>query len=256
MKFIAFDIETQGLRDEALALAEPFKPFEPLPPFDPEAVKVGNLKNPDKIAAKIRAEEEAYPQKIREHELAYERSRTEYAAKVVSRAALNALTGRVVAIGLKTGDDETILSGGESEILRAFWAVFGKTHGAFVGWNCNGFDVPFLVRRSWANGVLVPNVFNGRRIDGRFVDLMEVFGCGEYGYRAKLDNVARFLGVAGKYEGDCTGEDFAEKFLSGDPAQKAQAEEYLRCDLRATWAIAERLLSPTAKNKEGDNEFC
>lgn len=98
MKFIAFDIETQGIRDAALALAEPFKPFEPLPPFDPKAVKVGNLKDPDKIAAKIRAEEEAYPQRVKEHEAAYEKARVEYAAKIVSKAALNALCGRVACV--------------------------------------------------------------------------------------------------------------------------------------------------------------
>lgn len=255
MKFIAFDIETQGNRFAALALAEPFKPFEPLPPFDPQAVKVGNLKDPDKIAAKIRAEEEAYPQKIKEHELAYEKSRTEYVAKIVSKAALNALTGRVVAIGIKTADEEKILSGDEPDILRGFWELFGTAACPFVGWNIGGFDVPFMVRRSWVNGVLVPNIFNGRYLDKRFIDLMEVFGCGEYGYKAKLGDVADFFGVQGKYDGDCTGEEFAEKFLSGDPAKKAQAEEYLKCDLRAAWAIAERLF-PAPKKEEVENEFC
>lgn len=255
MKFIAFDIETQGIRDAALALAEPFKLFEPLPPFDPKAVKVGNLKDPDKIAAKIRAEEEAYPQRVKEHEDAYEKARVEYTAKVVSKAALNALTGRVVAIGIKTADEEKILSGNEAEILRGFWEIFAMTPCAFVGWNIGGFDVPFMVRRSWANGVIVPNIYNGRYLDKRFVDLMEVFGCGEYGYKAKLDDVANFLGVQGKYDGDCTGEEFAEKFLSGDDVARAQAEEYLKCDVRATWAIAEKLFT-APKKEEVENEFC
>lgn len=255
MKFIAFDIETQGIRDAALALAEPFQPFIPLPPFDPKAVKVGNLKDPDKIAAKIRAEEEAYPQRVKEHEDAYEKARVEYTAKVVSKAALNALTGRVVAIGIKTADGEKILSGDEAEILRGFWELFGTTSCAFAGWNINGFDIPFMVRRSWANGVIVPNIYNGRYLDKRFIDLMEVFGCGEYGYKAKLDDVANFLGVQGKYDGDCTGEEFAEKFLSSDDVARAQAEEYLKCDIRATWAIAEKLFA-TPKKEEVENEFC
>ena len=255
MKFIAFDIETQGIRDAALALAEPFKSFEPLPPFDPKAVKVGNLKDPDKIAAKIRVEEEAYPQREKEHEAAYEKARIEYVAKVVSKAALNALCGRVVAIGIKTADEEKILSGGEAEILRAFWELFGTTVCPFVGWNIGGFDIPFMVRRSWALGVIVPNIFNGRYLDKRFIDLMEVFGCGEYGYKAKLGDVADFFGVQGKYDGDCTGEEFAEKFLSDDEAARAQAEEYLKCDIRATWAIAEKLF-PAPKKEEAENEFC
>lgn len=256
MKFIAFDIETQGIREAALALSEPFKPFEPLPPFDPKAVKTGNLKDPDKIAAKIQAEEEAYPQRVIEHKEAYERARLEYQAKVISRAALNALTGRIVAIGIKTATEEKILSGEEADFLKEFWEFVGTHTENLVGWNTSGFDIPFMMRRSWACGVIVPQIFNGRFLDKRFIDLMEVFGCGEYGYKAKLDDVAQFLGVQGKYDGDCTGEAFAEKFLSNDPIARAQAEEYLKCDLRATWAIAEKLLFPTAKKEESENEFC
>ncbi len=255
MKFIAFDIETQGIRDAALALAEPYKQFEPLPPFDPKAVKIGNLKDPDKVAAKIRAEEEAYPQKVKEHEIAYEKALLAYQANVVSKAALNALTGRVVAIGIKTTGEEKILSGEESDFLKEFWEFVGTHTENFVGWNTNGFDIPFLVRRSWKLGVIVPNIFNGRYIDKRFIDLMEVFGCGEYGYKAKLDDVAKFLDVQGKYDGDCTGESFAELFLSDDPIAKARAEEYLKCDIRATWAIAEKLF-PSGKSEEVENEFC
>lgn len=255
MKFIAFDIETQGIRDAALALAEPYKAFEPLPPFDPKAVKVGNLKDPDKVAAKIRAEEDAYPQKVKEHELAYEKALLAYQANIVSKAALNALTGRVVAIGIKTAGEEKILAGEERGILKEFWELVGTHAENFVGWNSNGFDIPFLMRRSWKYGVAVPNIFSGRYIDKRFIDLMEVFACGEYGYRAKLDDAAKFLGVQGKYDGECTGETFAEKFLSGDPVAKAQAEEYLKYDIRATWAVAEKLF-PSGKPEEAENEFC
>ena len=243
MKFIVFDIETKGLRDEALALAEPFKAYEPLPAFDPKNVKIGNLKDPDKIAAKIRAEEEAYPEKIKQHFADYEKAQAEYEAKIISKAALNALCGEVVAIGIKTSAAETILSGNEADILRRFWEFFGTNPAPLVGWNSNGFDVPFLVRRSWKRGIVVPNVYQGRYLDKRFIDLMENFACGEYGYRLKLDDAAKFFGVEGKYQGDCTGADFAMMFESDDPISKAKAIEYLKCDLRATYAIAERMLN-------------
>lgn len=255
MKFVIFDIETQGLRDEALALAEPFKDYEPLPPFDPKAVKTGNLKDADKIAAKIRAEEAAYPQKIKEHEAAYEKAKLDYQAKIVSKAALNALCGRVVAVGIKDGDGERIISGTEAEIIKSFWQVYCTRTEYFAGWNIAVFDIPFLVRRSWLNGVAVPDVFNGRYLCPKFVDLMEKFACGEYGYKLSLDNAARFLGVPGKYEGGCTGENFAEKFLSQDPVARKEAEEYLKCDLRATWAIAEKLFPEQAEEADED-EFC
>lgn len=247
MKFIVFDIETAGIRDKALEFAEPFKPFEPLPPFDPKAVKVGNLKNLDKIAEKIREAEESYPQRVKEHEEAYEKAALEYQAKVVSKAALNALCGRVVAIGIKTESEEIILSGGEADILQRFWEFVG-THGDnFVGWNIAGFDMPFLVRRSWMLGVPFPDsIFNGRFLSSQFVDLMVMFACGEYGYKLSLDKAADFFGVPGKYDGDVCGENFAQHFEGEDPVMRKCAEEYLLCDLRATWAVAEKMLNLSA----------
>lgn len=255
MKFIVFDIETQGLREEALALAEPFKDYEPLPPFDPKSVKIGNLKDADKIAAKIRAEEEAYPQKQKEHKETYNKAKFEYETKIVSKAALNALCARVIAIGVKDEKSETIISGEEASILKSFWELYGTRTETFIGWNINTFDIPFLVRRSWACGVIVPNIFNGRFLNSKFLDLMEKFACGEYGYKLSLDKAAQFLGVPGKYKGDCAGDTFADKYLSADPVFKAEAEEYLKCDLRATWNVAERLFA-TEKKEDLENEFC
>ena len=256
MKFTVFDIETAGIRDEALRLAAPYKNFDPLPPFDPKAVKVGNLKDPDKVAAKIRAEEEAYPEKIKAHEAEYERKKAEYEASIVSKAALNALTGRVVAIGIKAADGAFFFDGEEAQMLKHFWAMFATTSEPFVGWNCNGFDIPFLVRRSWKLGVIVPNIYQGRYLDKRFVDLMETFACGEYGFKLSLDNAAKFFGVEGKYEGDCTGETFAQMFESGDPIARKAAVKYLECDLNATWAIAEKILNAHRAPVEETPDFC
>ncbi len=243
MKFTIFDIETAGIRDVALELAEPYKTFEPLPPFDPKAVKVGTTKDPDKIAEKIRLAEEAYPKKVAEHEAEYERKKAEYEAKIVSNAALSAITGRIVAIGIKRADDEFILSGNEADILTEFWRIYGTTTNHFVGWNSNGFDIPFMVQRSWKLGVQVPNIINGRYIDKRFIDLMEMFGCAQYGFRLSLDKASKYFGVQGKFEGDCTGETFAQMWESDDPIAHQTAEQYLRCDLQATWNIAEKMLN-------------
>lgn len=253
MKLTVFDIETAGIRDIALELAEPFKNFEPLPPFDPKAVKVGNIKDPDKIAAKIRAEEEAYPDKVKEHEAEYERKKDEYEAKIVSNAALNAITGRIVAIGIKQYDKEFILSGDEISVLKAFWDLFATSNDFFVGWNSNDFDVPFLVQRSWKLGVIVPNIFNGRYLDKRFIDLMEMFACGKYGYRLSLDKASKYFGIQGKFDGDCTGETFAQMWESDDPVAHQTAEQYLKCDLHATWGIAEKMLPCVPKI---DADFC
>lgn len=74
MKTIFFDIETGPLPENELAAL--------MPPFDPSEVKTGNIKDPEKIAAKIA-----------EAEVNHKRD-------FIEKAALDPLTGRVVAIGL------------------------------------------------------------------------------------------------------------------------------------------------------------
>src|SRR5262245_13453189 len=71
---IIFDVETGPLADSELSAL--------LPPFDPAEVKTGNLKDPSKIAEKI-AEAEA-----------------NHRRDFFDKAALDPLTGRVVAIGM------------------------------------------------------------------------------------------------------------------------------------------------------------
>ena len=74
MNTIIYDIETGPLPEADLAAL--------LPPFDPTDIKTGNLKDPEKIAAKLA-----------EAEMNHRRNFFE-------QAALDPLTGRVVAIGL------------------------------------------------------------------------------------------------------------------------------------------------------------
>ena len=78
MQTIVFDLETGPLAESELSAL--------LPPFDPAEVKTGNLKDPAKIAEKI-AEAEA-----------------NHRRDFIERAALDPLTGRVVAIGVMTFD--------------------------------------------------------------------------------------------------------------------------------------------------------
>ena len=74
MNTIVFDIETGPLPESELAAV--------MPPFDPAEVKTGNLKDPEKVAAKI-AEAEA-----------------NHRRDFFDKAALDPLTGRVVAVGV------------------------------------------------------------------------------------------------------------------------------------------------------------
>ncbi len=108
---IVFDIETIP-QDEAKLLAS-------LPPFDPAEVKVGNLKDADKIAAKI-AEAEA-----------------KHKARWLSEAALSPVTGRVAMIGSMESIDGLTMATSifylqkdtitEETLLAGFWGYWEST---------------------------------------------------------------------------------------------------------------------------------
>ena len=121
---ITFDIET-GLSPDA---AE----------FAPEFEAPANYKDPVKIAA----------------------YKAEKLTEWVEQAALSAVTGRVLAIGLRENGKTTIIcEDDEAAMLRDFWAFVapdGRIRAPLVGFKSNRFDVPFLVRRSWRNRVPVP----------------------------------------------------------------------------------------------------
>ena len=74
MQTIVFDVETGPLAESELSAL--------LPPFEPAEVKTGNIKDPEKVAAKIA-----------EAEVNHRRD-------FFDRAALDPLTGRVIAIGV------------------------------------------------------------------------------------------------------------------------------------------------------------
>lgn len=170
MKYI--DIETAPLPEETLRRTMP------------EFTAPANWKDAEKIQAKIKEQESAY----------------------IEKAALSPMTGRVQAIGIYcdkedayTPLDETGCS--EAELCDQFWkhiAPNGAIMTAVYGWNHRGFDIPFMVKRSWRNGVKVPStVFEtckGRTyLNPQFIDLMRVWTLGTDERYAKLDTALEFL---------------------------------------------------------------
>ncbi|HMJ91013.1 MAG TPA: ribonuclease H-like domain-containing protein [Candidatus Acidoferrum sp.] len=215
MQTIFCDIETGPLPESELAAL--------VPPFDPAEVKTGNLKDPDKIAAKIT-----------EAELNHRRD-------FIERAALDPLTGRVVAIGLVYQDSsEFIVIGHDDEaaMLREFWEVTKGEMGRvnrIVGFNTHLFDLPFLIRRSWRHRVAVPfGIRRGRYWSDEMVDLRDAWQLGDRQARGSLDVIAKHLAVGSK-NGD--GKNFAALWQS----DRAKALEYLRNDLELTRRVAEAL---------------
>ena len=212
MQTIFFDIETGPLPEPELAAL--------VPPFDPAEVKTGNLKDPDKIAAKI-AEAEA-----------------SHRREFFERAALDPLTGRVVAVGLiyfDTGEFHVIGHDDEAATLREFWKATEGEMGRInlmVGFNSNGFDLPFLIRRSWKHRIAIPfGLRRGRYWTEQVVDLRDAWQLGDRQARGSLDSIAKHLGVGGK-NGD--GAAFAHLWQN----DRTKAVEYLRNDLQLTAKVA------------------
>ena len=274
---IIFDIETEGLPAAELSRLVPeFDASAAVPDageFDAGSVKLGNVKDPEKVAAKI-AESRARHEEERSTLAARrEAARLAHESKFSERAASSPLTGRVLAIGVNAlggGEfsegrimavDETVgltvasgteamggslisfdRYGDEGSLLAAFWDVIHGSHRGelIVGHNIFGFDLPFLVTRSWILGVPIPEwvvKFSGKfpNWSPRFVDTMERWGFGRG--MVSLNDVSLSCGGPGKPAGS-GGADFAPDYRAGgDRRQKALS--YLVNDLAMSLRAAE-----------------
>jgi len=221
--FTILDIETIA-QTESVIRAK-------LPPFDPGKVKLGVLKDPEKIRAKL-AEAEA-----------------EHGNDEVANGALYPEHGETAIVGFLGSDYPEPLQYthalSEADNLRETFAYM--THAfdggrIITGWNIKGFDLPFLVKRAWLLGVRVPSrIFNPFKPrypwSESLVDLMEIWSAGIYGDKyASLDGALRALGLPTKTG---SGKDFGALWAS----DKAAALKYNADDLEREMQVAKRLLS-------------
>lgn len=164
--------------------------------------------------------------------------------KWIEDAALSPLTGRVLLIGVKPfGAAPVILEGDETTILQQFWQMVGYAaeFEQWYGHHIHGFDLPFIIKRSWLHGIPVPmqTIMTGRYInDRRFIDTMVAFQCGNKadGY-ISLDTVAKFFGFEGKTE------DLGPKFAEVYATDKPRAIAYLTRDLELVEGISGRMFT-------------
>jgi predicted PolB exonuclease-like 3'-5' exonuclease len=164
--------------------------------------------------------------------------------KIKREAALRPESGRVVAIGYAWDDQDPAVidlccTCDERTVLTAFWEIARKAE-TLVGFDSNRFDLPFLIRRSWAlrvavsPGFLPPRGFSG--LPGFCVDLLSIYKLGDPEARISLDRLAKLLGV-GEKTGN--GGDFA-RLLGED---RKAAHHYLANDVCLTREVA-RVLAP------------
>jgi hypothetical protein len=223
---VYFDIETAPLAMDQVRAQ--------MPPFVEADVKVGNRRDPEKIKQYI------------------EEQRAEHEANLIARAALSPLTGSIIAIGwLKDSGASSIMMEGEFDertMIEAFFALYRSQYGArWIGFNIARFDLPFLVRRAWTYGLEVPPIFSGRYPASCFVDLMQLWQCGDSKEFISLDRLARYLGIQGK---SSDGSAFAA--LKYENPEEAIA--YLRRDLELTKEIADKIGLPKQKERFSDPE--
>ena len=168
--------------------------------------------------------------------------------KFFDNAALDPFTGRVCAIGLlkHEGDKPDLIHykgdpNFEHAILVKFWNLYLKTDEIFCGFNIHNFDLPFLVKRSYAYNMTLPsNVFhsgNVRRWNARFIDLMDYWRLGVYTDRISLKRFAIHCGLKPK---ESKGHLF-HKLISGNEDEVKEAEEYLLYDCELVRQIYDRI---------------
>ena len=250
---IVFDIETGPLPDEQLrAMLPPFAAPPHPGEFKPFAVKLGNLKDAAKIQEKIDAARQAHAAAVADYERQAEQAKASHWQEFVDQSPLSALTGRVLAIGYRS-ERATVIAhveaegvGSENVLIEQFWNRYRKAKADrrnIVGHNIAGFDIPFLIRRSWLLGVDVPDgVFdtNWRYLDRVFVDTMQRWQAGNYRDKfAGLDSLGKAFGLGGKTEG-VDGGDFHRLYF-GSHDERGKALEYLIRDVELTWLVAQRM---------------
>ena len=221
---LAWDIETRPV----LSLVRKNNKYDPL--CETTGVKYGNTKDPVKrseIAAK--------------HQAAFWKKKEE-------KAALNPHTAEVCGIGYKTADTIIIdIRPSEKDMINAFWETFkdiisgARPRKELVGWNIKGFDLPFLVKRSWILGISVPTVRTGRYWDSLFTDIKEEYNFCEYGWQREmgLESVATILNLNMPRMHNIKGKDF-HKWVEKD---LAKATQYLEDDCEEVYQIADRILN-------------
>lgn len=246
---LVFDIETGPQPEEKLRAILP--PVE-LPPhpgeFTEDMVKYGNAKSDEKRKEKYDEYKAKHEASVAEYESTCRQKEEEHWAAFVDNAAKSATRGQVLAIGYLSlaanhkriaANEDPSDDDAERALLQEFWNCFSEVgvgkKNKLVGHNIIGFDLPFLMQRSWMLQVPIPaGVLHGRYFNDVFVDTMQLWGCGAYRNYVSLNDLAIYFGMPGK---NGNGAEFARLFKEDRKAAIA----YLKQDLILTHSVAERL---------------
>jgi hypothetical protein len=214
-----------------------------LPPF--AGLDIETIRQPPENLIEIMPDDDAPsnykdPVKIEAYKAAKREKWLEDAAKHADR-------GEIALVGIKHGLEYSILTrtpgeNGEYALIAEAWRRIRwlLDHGVvIVGFDLLRFDLPFMVRRSWALEIPVPpQIYQDREgpyYSRLFVDLMREWQQGDRSAGISLERLAFHLGVPGK-SGD--GANFGAIYAE-DPGEAAH---YLEGDLDCTLACAKRMV--------------
>ena len=211
---VALDIETIG-NPEAVAMMP-----------DPD-VKLGNTKDPAKIAEKL----------------------AEAKAAQSDKAAIDPLTARVATYAVVDTDGNeyvesiaAINDAGERALIQSIFSVLSNDGVRLVTYNGIGFDLPMIYKRALILGVSPANhgappitAWTKRYSNDIHFDLMQIW-TGWQGF-AKLDTIAGIVLGAKKIEFDVT---MIADMLATDEGRK-KVEDYCLQDTRLTINLWQRM---------------
>lgn len=163
----------------------------------------------------------------------------------LGKAALDIDLGRIVALGSTHGAEDVIVAlardeQDEADILRAFWSRVSSestyNRPTLIGFNCLGYDLPLMLRRSMYLGVKAPRFQMGKyRHDGIEDLMLHLSFDGMVKYRGLSFYCKRF-GL--EVPDETSGSDIAALHAAGDWDGIAN---HCRADVLKTAALARRV---------------
>ncbi len=138
----------------------------------------------------------------------------------LARGGLDATRGRLLSFSYSIDDDDPvcIMDEYEKTLLQAAMGVISDCPAGtvYVGFNHTVFDLPFIRRRAWANGLVVPRrPYKVKPWDDCLLDLMLLWAPDRDG-RISLDKLCRVLGVPSPKANGFSGADVWPAYQRGD----------------------------------------
>jgi len=223
MSFTFFDLESgpdAARCQQWLEIKSPAPEFKPMPAFDPKSVKIGNLKDKEKIAAKVDAAKIEHAKAKKGEHAAYEDMLVQRQLDAFAKGALEPRTAILKTFQFAQDDDKPEIwdgDGDEKALLKEIWKMF-RAGSTWVNWtgmsDRANWDMNMLFRRSLAHNLYVPeDVYPTPQgyASSRILDLTPRFLAFEkWPAKAKLEHACIEFGIPLRYDGPVNGATFHE----------------------------------------------